>query len=364
MASYASVAKVNHNKLMDLIVDLNVFMDPREAFNRSYIDQRARELAQKFESIVGRGKLASLTYANRGNWVAEFTNADDAEKINNSAFTISGCQRDINTKKRTDYGFLITIKCDPLIEDEQIEQQLTPFVEEIYSKRHTTYSFDPNLRDGRRLFRVKLGVKLEQVPHHIEIEGVRIALHYAGKSFFCKTCGNTHQPQLRCPSPPQQTEIQKKQTVAEINTTASQAKEPTCQPTQIPKTKTSANTETIKKTQENEIQLIRDAVEEAKKKEDVKGMYVDFQDQSYTELEIYSRKLHDIMNKMQRDKEVEDCERRMKLRNETNESEEMITEPWKKIEKITKRNAPPQTPQKTDLKKKLQNQKALNQSIG
>nr|XP_047130020.1 uncharacterized protein LOC124809972 [Hydra vulgaris] len=197
MASYAGIASKKCNRI-ECVIDLNVYMDPSETFNRKYIDKRAEELYLKITQIVGPNKIRSLTYNTRGNWVCELNSAEDALLVNDTAFQISNCKQHISTKIRSEIGLLITVKCDPLIEDSDIINQINPFTSEIYSIKHTTYRFDKNIKDGRRLFRIKPSVKLEEIPHSIEIEGIKIALHFAGKSFLCMKCGNSHPPQQRC----------------------------------------------------------------------------------------------------------------------------------------------------------------------
>ena len=98
-----------------------------------------------------------------------------------SELTISGCNRKVQSRVRSEIGFLITIKCDPLVEDEEIVEQFKPFAAEVYSITHTSYRFNPLLKDGRRLFRIRPSVTLSEIPHHIEIEGVKIALYFAKK---------------------------------------------------------------------------------------------------------------------------------------------------------------------------------------
>ena len=86
----------------------------------------------------------------------------------------------------------------PLVEDDEIVEQFKPFVAEVYSITHTSYRFNPLLKDGRRLFRIRPTVTLSEIPHHSEIDGVKIALYFAGKSFLCEKCGASHPPQQRC----------------------------------------------------------------------------------------------------------------------------------------------------------------------
>ena len=152
----------------------------------------------------------------------EFYRLEDANAFVNSEYTISNCKKNVLKRKRTEQGFLITVKCDPLVEDEAILKQMDPFVQEVFNVTHATYDFDRSVKDGRRLFRVKLSVKLEEVPHFIEIDGIRTALHFAGKSFYCKMCGNTHSPQTRCMMPPKENEHT--QQIAEIQKVVAEAR--------------------------------------------------------------------------------------------------------------------------------------------
>ena len=197
MASYAKTVG-NKTERQERIIDLNIYMDPKEHYNRSYQELRAKELEAKITKIVGANKMIGLTYSNRGNWIVEFRSKQDAQLLADSELSISGCNRKVQSKVRSEIGFLITIKCDPLVEDDEIVEQFKPFVAEVYSITHTSYRFNPLLKDGRRLFRIRPSVTLSEIPHHIEIEGVKIALYFAGKSFLCEKCGASHPPQQRC----------------------------------------------------------------------------------------------------------------------------------------------------------------------
>ncbi|XP_065644780.1 uncharacterized protein LOC136075453 [Hydra vulgaris] len=197
MASYASVTSSKSNRLK-CILDLHVYMDPTESFNKKYQENRAQEKYEKESLIIGKNKINSLTYNKKGNWVMELKRKEDAIHVSESTIQLSGSNQNINLKIRSDIGLLITVKCDPLVEDHDILSELDPFIREVYSITHTTYKFDRNLKDGRRLFRVNPKVKLEEIPHTIEIGGIKIALHYAGKSFLCSTCQYSHPPQQQC----------------------------------------------------------------------------------------------------------------------------------------------------------------------
>ena len=225
MASYAKSVGTK-SKRQERIIDLNIIMDPKEHFNRAYQEQIAKELESKITKIVCANKLIGLTYSNRGNWIVEFRSKSDAQMLADSELTISSCNRKVQSKVRSEIGFLITIKCDPLVEDDEILEQLKPFTAEVYSITHTSYRFNPILKDGRRLFRIRPSVKLNEIPHNIEIEGVKIALYFAGKSFLCEKCGVSHPPQQRC------VENSNKNTTPEAITVAktSNAKKPNIKP--------------------------------------------------------------------------------------------------------------------------------------
>nr|XP_047137519.1 uncharacterized protein LOC105846914 [Hydra vulgaris] len=88
--------------------------------------------------------------------------------------------------KREDYGFLITIKYDPTITDNELPEKLTPYIENIISGKHTIYDFDKSIEDGRRLFRVIFKVVVRDIPHHIEINWCEDCIKLCWKGVFMK----------------------------------------------------------------------------------------------------------------------------------------------------------------------------------
>jgi hypothetical protein len=202
MASYARVA-ANPNSFRDRVVEFRVSMNNKLAGQYKYMNERAREIVEKINEKVGRGKLENLTYHKDGRWIAVFHSINDAYIITRNEIAVTECKMPVFFTKREEFGFLITIKCDPTILDNELSEKLLPYVDNILSIKHTTYEFDKTIEDGRRLFRVKLKVMVKDVPHQIEINGAKILLHFAGKEYFCKQCGNMHVPGDRCVVSPQ-----------------------------------------------------------------------------------------------------------------------------------------------------------------
>ena len=119
MASYAKTVG-NKTERQERIINLNIYMDPKEHFYRQYQELREKELETKIAKIVGANKMVGLTYSNRGNWIVEFRSETDAQMLADSELTISGCNRKVQSKVRSEIGFMITIKCDLLVEDDEI----------------------------------------------------------------------------------------------------------------------------------------------------------------------------------------------------------------------------------------------------
>ena len=211
----------------------------------------------------------------------------------------------------------------------------------MYSITHTSYRFNPILKDGRRLFRIRPLVKLNEIPYYIEIEGVNFALYFAGKSFLCEKCGVSHPPQQRCVQNDITNTTPEAITVAKI----SNAKKPTA--------KTIEKEIEIKQTEEQEksVQEIRALVDPAER-ENIIALEI-----TNSETEKMFQRLKDL------DAEInEACSFRSKEEGEIRE------ERWKTVDSKTnkksadekepradkstvKRMAPPPTPLKKDIEK-------------
>ena len=105
MASYPKTfgSKIERQ---ERIIDLNIYKDPKDHFNKTYQEQRAKELEQKIKKIVGANKMIGPTYSNRGYWIVEFRSKTDTQTLADSELTISGCNRKVQSKFQAKSAFL------------------------------------------------------------------------------------------------------------------------------------------------------------------------------------------------------------------------------------------------------------------
>ena len=202
MASYAAKAGKVAESIHERVVEFRIRMDPSRSSNPRYVSEKAKELSEKISTKIGRAKIENLTYHREGRWIAVLRTSQDANALSQAHLEISECEREVTFRRREDFGFLITIKCDPVTSDEELVGKLSPYVEEFISVKRATYEFDRTIEDGRRLFRVKLSKPVNELPHQIELNGQRIMLHFAGKEFFCRLCGGMHIPREKCKQAP------------------------------------------------------------------------------------------------------------------------------------------------------------------
>ena len=113
-------------------------MDPAKATNPRYVSEKAKELSEKISTKIGRLKIENLTYHREGRCIAVVNTVQDANILSQAELEVSDCERAVMFRKREDFGFLITIKCDPVITDEALTEKLAPFVEEFISVKHAT----------------------------------------------------------------------------------------------------------------------------------------------------------------------------------------------------------------------------------
>ena len=235
----------------------------------------------------------------------------------------------------------MTIKYDPLVEDDEIVEQFKPFVAEVYSITQISYQFNPLLKDRRRLFRIRPSVTLSEIPHHIDIEKVKTALYFAGKSFLCEKCGASHPSQQRCVQNNKTNSTPAAITVAKT----SNAEKPNTKPIE-------------KKVETNQTE------EQQKIIKEIRALVHSAERENFSALEITNSETEKMFRKLKElDAEINEAGS-FRKKEDSNEPEErwktVDTKPPKKSadekepcanKSTVKRMATPPTPQKKDMKK-------------
>ena len=183
---------------------------------------------------------------------------------------------------------------------------------------------------------------MSEIPHHIEIEGVKIALYFAGKSFLCEKCGASHPHQQRCVQKNVINTTPEAITVAKI----SNAKKPNTKP--IEKEVEIMQT----KEQEKIVREIRALVDPAEREN-----IIALSEVTNTETEKMFHKLKELDAEINeagsfRRKEDGDAPDERWKTVEPKPPKKSQDEKELRADKSTvKRMAPPPTPQKKDMKK-------------